>query len=379
MASETTFLDIVEKFYAAALNDDQWSAALDDAGDLFGAIGVSFEIIDKKTSIPVFLDLGTRLDVSGVTEEYIQYYGAISPRVQRCVSLPTGSIMYDHAIISEAEMNRDEFYADLESENGLRYFVSGHVLQTPSHLAIIAAQRSPQQGHVGETELRTMQRLLPHVRQAMDTKFRLAAARRENQSVFDAFDSLEEGCILIDGAGKILHVNEQAARIVSANDGLDVADRCLAFSDHAASASYALALGTLELAEGDGQDLALRNFQARRPSGERSFIVHLRQLPIAHEINPYVSPASAAVFIRDPSRFLRLDDTLLQQSYGLTAAETDLAAHLDRGLSLREIARLRDVAITTVRSQLYALMGKLAVSKQTDLIRLLVQYRKPFN
>ena len=85
--------------------------------------------------------------------------------------------------------------------------------------------------------------------------------------------------------------------------------------------------------------------------------------------------AHAIVFIRDPSRFVQLDTSLLKQSYDLTAAELDLAVAIDLGHGLRTIAEQRGVAITTVRSQLYALMEKLNVNRQTDLMRLLRQYR----
>ncbi len=377
MPNETQFLDIVEKFYAAALDDNQWACALDGMADIFGAVGGSFEFIDKRTSKPIFLDVGTRLNTEGVCDEYIQYYGAISPRVQSCIALPTSSIMYDHAIISEAEMDRDEYYAEMNRTNGLRYFVSGHVLHTSSHMAVLAAQRSPGQGHVSDVEVQTMSRLLPHVQQAIDIKFRLAEARAESMSSFAAFEFLREGCIFIDHAGDVLHTNGQASKILLSGDGMALDQKKISFSDAAAASAYGKALRSLVREEGDDVDMAARDFRARRPSGENPYFIGIRQTPSSEEINPFASHSVAVIFIRDPSQHARLDEQVLRQIFGLTDAETELAGHLDRGLSLREIARSREVSITTIRSQLYTLMGKVAVNRQTDLVRLLMRYRKP--
>ena len=75
------------------------------------------------------------------------------------------------------------------------------------------------------------------------------------------------------------------------------------------------------------------------------------------------------IFLRDPERFVRLDADSLRQSYKLSEAEVSLALVLDAGSSLRDVAREREVSITTVRSQLYSLMSKLGVRRQVDLAR----------
>jgi len=84
------------------------------------------------------------------------------------------------------------------------------------------------------------------------------------------------------------------------------------------------------------------------------------------------------VGIRDPEIFGGIDPALLAESYELSPAEIDLAVAMHGGATVREIAARRGVAITTVRTQLYALMGKMYVNRQIDLIRLLQQYRSPF-
>ena len=61
----------------------------------------------------------------------------------------------------------------------------------------------------------------------------------------------------------------------------------------------------------------------------------------------------------------------LRESFGLTPAETRLAARLKDGLTLKEAAGELGVSINTVRNQLRAIFDKIGLSRQSDLIRAL--------
>lgn len=377
MAVEADLLDVVDKIYAASLDEGGWAPALDAMADLLGAVGVTFEIIDKKIGRPIMIELGDRLDRVD-SEEYLNYYGAISPRVVRADDLSARGVSYDHLILTESQMDTDEFYSDCLAPQGLRYFVAGHVLNSQSHAGVFAAQRSFTQGHVGETEIALVRRLLPHMQQALDLKFRLHEARLQSESLLGALEGLGEAAIIVDRCGVVLYANKGAAEIFSMADGVAVAHGKLCVSNGNGTGRLDSALGSLTMTDGDAVDLNARNFAAHRPSGKRPYLVAVRPLPAQAAAAAQVLQPAAIVFIRDPDSFVRLDAELVRQSYHLTAAETEIACALDNGLSLREVADQRGVAISTVRGQVYGLMSKLSVNRQTDLIRLLRHYRRPF-
>ncbi|HVY50252.1 MAG TPA: helix-turn-helix transcriptional regulator [Devosia sp.] len=62
----------------------------------------------------------------------------------------------------------------------------------------------------------------------------------------------------------------------------------------------------------------------------------------------------------------------LGAAFGLTAAETQILAHLAEGLSLSEIAAIRRVGIETVRHQCKRLLDKTRSRRQSDLVKLVV-------
>lgn len=63
----------------------------------------------------------------------------------------------------------------------------------------------------------------------------------------------------------------------------------------------------------------------------------------------------------------------IRESFGLTPAETRLAARLKDGLTLKEAAGDLGVSVNTVRNQLRAVFEKMGLNRQSDLVRALTQ------
>ena len=199
-------------------------------------------------------------------------------------------------------------------------------------------------------------------------------------TLLDAVDRISErlgeGSVIVDSDGAVQHANRMARRIVRRHDGIGMFNNRLVLADPVALNRYRHAIDSLQ-SDGEEQwDKAVYSFCARRPSGKRPYLLSVQHTAVCLEHNSPVWPAGAIAFIRDPDVRDELDTRLLGQSYDLSPAEVDLAQALDGGSTLREIAERRRVSITTVRSQLYTLMAKLEVKRQTDLVRLFASYRR---
>lgn len=378
MSQEKRFVDTVEKIYALATSDDDWESGLKSISDLLGAVGVSFEVINKRLKCPSFLRLGGEFD-RDLSPEYLHYYSSISPRVHSAAKYAAGDISYDYQILTEQQINHDEYYNDFAMPQGHRYFVAGHLLNDSSHIALFAAQRSPKQGHVDEAEIDVVRRLLPHVRQALSLKFRLAETQA-TENYLEHLDSIPDAVIGLNAAGLAVFENRRAESMLSRKDGIDCQQGSLVFHEKQTAVCFDKALQSLQISEGNRIDTDSRKFVIRRPSNKKPYLVTVHPIANTDEL-AFVngSQIAALLFIRDPEFFDALDTDSLCLSFQLSPQELELACALDRGSSLKEIAQDRGVAITTVRSQLYSLMDKMRLNKQTDLIRFLGQYRRPFH
>lgn len=74
----------------------------------------------------------------------------------------------------------------------------------------------------------------------------------------------------------------------------------------------------------------------------------------------------------DPGRPFDASEQDLAALFQFTRAESGVASALVNGLSVEQIAERHQVSRETVRTQLKSIFGKLGVSKQQDVVRLLL-------
>lgn len=110
--------------------------------------------------------------------EYAEHYLAIDPRPP-CALAHLNRTVYDYLHSTEAEIDRSEYYDWHRRRAGFRYYVGAGLADTarPSTFIGIGLQRTPRQGHVDEHEIALFDRLLPHLRQAVQLSTQFADLR----------------------------------------------------------------------------------------------------------------------------------------------------------------------------------------------------------
>ena len=121
MATEVQFRQALEKIYAATLSESFWPDALKTVGKLFDSDFTHFEVLEKKTGTPVFFrNEGASEDALDL---YVSHYAAISPRSAFGEAQSEGHVSFDHDMLSESEIDKDEFYNDFMIPQGYKYFI----------------------------------------------------------------------------------------------------------------------------------------------------------------------------------------------------------------------------------------------------------------
>jgi DNA-binding CsgD family transcriptional regulator len=105
-----------------------------------------------------------------------------------------------------------------------------------------------------------------------------------------------------------------------------------------------------------------------------------RRLPLSLTVTPVtadrfglVSGGTALVCVTDLEAGIVLPEKQLRTLFGLTPAETRLAAALLDGATMAEAAERFGVSINTVHVQLARLFDKTGTKRQTELVRLLMR------
>lgn len=107
------------------------------------------------------------------------------------------------------------------------------------------------------------------------------------------------------------------------------------------------------------------------PSSETSAIHFLgAPLPVRRREFSVLSPAAATiVFVFDDDDKRPAPPEILAQVYGLTPAESRLAAALTEGESIAKFSAEHHVSRNTLKSQLHAIFEKTGTSRQSELLR----------
>jgi DNA-binding CsgD family transcriptional regulator len=176
--------------------------------------------------------------------------------------------------------------------------------------------------------------------------------------VEDLLDWLDLGVIIADSAARPVRLNRRAEAIVARRDGLFATSFGIIAAHPEETARLRQAIVT---AASGGARLRLS-----RPSGSPPLLVTV--IPVRGGAAPLV-----ALFVMDPGTAATPSPALLQELFGLTAAEAVFAAEISRGEGLQAVADRLAIAPTTARTHLTRIFEKTGTRRQAELVRLLMQ------
>lgn len=234
----------------------------------------------------------------------------------------------------------------------------------------LSGLRSQRGGPYSDAEQARLYGLMPHLQTAFALHRRLHRTEALAQASLAVLDGLPIGVVLLGEQARVLHANARAQHMLQRSGLLRLgADEYL----HAAAANDELRLQRAmrwSVATGQGQPISAGT--AMRLSGLDGGQLQLLVTPLPQWSQPFGQYAAAAVFISDPAAKLQSMEQALQGWYCMTPAEARLTQALVHGLSLQEYAAQAELSFHTVRSQLKAVVGKVGVGRQADLVRVVL-------
>jgi DNA-binding CsgD family transcriptional regulator len=132
------------------------------------------------------------------------------------------------------------------------------------------------------------------------------------------------------------------------------------------------ALATIIKAQQNGETSVVRALRVPRPGVRSDLGLVIKPVPLSEWSEGQSSP-SAAVFISDPDLKESTSRQVLGELFELTPAEANLATLLARGLSLAQVSDAQHISQHTARAQLKSIFAKMGVSRQAELVRLVLK------
>jgi DNA-binding CsgD family transcriptional regulator len=183
------------------------------------------------------------------------------------------------------------------------------------------------------------------------------------------------GIVLVDRDGTVLVSNQPATSILEEGTAIAIVDgRLVAVHPGEQARLRMLVAGVAQSEPG-----------ATASAGGVMSIARGRRVPLSLLVAPLVGAGvsrtpdqpAAVLFVVDPEQPGQRWRKYLEDFYGLTRAEADVAVLLLQGIGVSDIARRRRTSFNTARTHLKRVFDKLGVHSQAELVRLLLSGGPP--
>jgi len=175
------------------------------------------------------------------------------------------------------------------------------------------------------------------------------------------------GAITTSPVGRIVWQNAVGGELLDRADGVISRSGLISSTDRTSATMLADRIRQAAQPQNRCKSAAEQALRIPRTVGS-PLLVLVAPLPASDAV---ASDAAVILLITDPDRRLTILGRHLVEWFGLTPAEADLAVQLANGARLEDLTARKGVRISTLRSQLRAVLGKTGADRQADLVGLL--------
>jgi DNA-binding CsgD family transcriptional regulator len=302
---------------------------------------------------------------------YQEHFGSCDIWMRKAAPLAyAGWLATSQEVCSVEELARSEFYNDYLRPNDMAHAMWGVIENSPSRIINIGLYRDLRRQPFRSKDLELLRFLVPHMDRAFRLHLQLSGLKARADNLQHAIDMLATGVILLGSSGRIIHMNQTAAKILAEQDGLLAVQGRLR-AEHTSEAAGLQNLIAQAHATSTGTGLA--------PAGgitiSRRVRTSLQVLitPVRNINLDLACPVYAMAFVTDPSQNVRPATDILRALFGLTPAECRVALLLADGHAPPAIANLIGVSTNTLKTQLASIYRKTGTSRQSQVVRVLSQ------
>lgn len=228
---------------------------------------------------------------------------------------------------------------------------------------ILAVQRNIQAGRFTEEEVKNLNLLAPHIRQAVQLFIKFYRQQHDNSSLQAAINTLSQPTIVINELMQVRHINPSAETLIQQNNEFRIVDEKFILKDKDLHDQFMYqAWDMARAAENLERELTSTLII---PSANNPITITLSPM-FAHDKNSKFKGVLLQIF--DPTIQTLPNAESIKSIFKLSNAEAALCEFLVQGLTLKEIAKERNVSINTVREQMRNIFIKTGYNRQSELI-----------
>jgi DNA-binding CsgD family transcriptional regulator len=357
------FESTVSRVYESILDPSQWMGALRLITQCAeGSRAARFRFDLETGAVWDFSALGYE---QVAQDTFVAHYAALDPGWPVAVASRVGEWHGDDEMLDFNARSQQEFIRDWALPNGLGRLGGAKLFSAADSAVYLSVHREPGAPMFGQQGRAAFERLMPHLMRAERLRERMRLLSHDVAVAHATLDQLAAAAFVVDAQGGLHAANTQAEALFAEATSVRVhhGKVCLV----SAGPSHRLA-DAVRRAMPPG--LNASGFLA--PETAHSAPLHVMVLPLSSAVAMarLADRALALVIVVDPSAKPPPRD-FFRSIYALTATEAALARAIAHGLTLKEWANERRVAISTARTHLATVFQKTGASTQAQLVKLM--------
>lgn len=372
---------LIAAIYEAALDSTKWRAVLAEVCNFIDADEASLLFYDQQHSQRNFAITAHNT----INDNFVTHH--LGNEVQKIKTIfknsPPGHVFTSAEISSQLGVSYEDYIgapAQITDRKAYELRVAIPLVLGDIIYAVIGFHCDRDSRQLSEAAIGFIQQLSPHFVRAMRMHNHLSVLRTESDCLLEAIKRTNLAVFLLDASLRVVFASPEAHRVLASHPALSL-NRNMRLQAHIHKEQLRLEAILAEfLDEGfRASHVASEGISLPLLHPAKAHPLKLHFLPIKHQRSglPDNLPC-LAVFASDPERQRFISPQYLQQAYGLTVTETQLAQLLLKGLGIADISDERGTSQETTRWQIKQIMHKTQTHSQTELTRLLTLLTSEF-
>lgn len=355
---------LLGSIYEGPMESPPWSCALQMLQEHLKAKHVTLMLRPPSPDSSAVMINSGPVTTQGV-ESYSSHFFTLDPFVR----LKEGDVVTAEELIGKAWLDSD-FYREYLKPLDIRHLLGADIYTKEGIECRLRVTRGVDARPFNGEDKAVVRFLLPHLKRSIRLHARLDQLESERQLFAGTVNRMLLGIINFDESGNLLETNQEAKRILAEKDGLTLSGNNLVL--HSATEGRELQRMIKQALTPTTEPSVVEALAVTRPSGRSKLGVLVKAIPMGPWSESRRRPA-VAVFVRDPdANSVQPSHEMVRRLFELTRMEATLALLLAEGFTLDEAAEKMNVRRNTARTHLRSIFCKTGVTRQTMLVRLLL-------
>ena len=354
--------------YEGPMESPPWQTALQLIRDSMNAAHVTLMLRPPSTD-----RTGVMINTGPVTTQGVESYETHFYAMDPFVRLEEGEVVTAEELIGKQWLE-SPIYQEYLRPLGVRHLLGADIYTKEGIECRLRITRALTADPFGPRDKELVRFLLPHLKRSIQLHARLDYLECERALFAGTVNRMLLGMISFTEGGTILETNQEARRILAEKDGIWLSGNnlCVDSSHESRELLRMIRQAQADTGTSESGPAVVEAMSITRPSGRSKLGVLVKAIPLGAWSESKQRPA-VAVFLRDPeSNAAQPSQELVRRLFGLTRMEASLALLLAEGLTLDEAAEKMNVRRNTARTHLRSIFCKTGVTRQTMLVRLLL-------